>query len=50
MLNSEFSFSKISGHGNVKDPSVLYHLLMAEFIPFPWVLVLSEMQIALSRI
>ena len=54
-LNSEFSFSKTSCLTNAVEPSLPYYLLIAGgriigFIPFPRVLVLCEMQSALSRI
>ena len=54
-LNSEFSFSLAGCHTKSKEPSLLYYLpitggRMVGFIPFPRVLVLCEMQTALSRI
>ena len=50
-LNSEFSFSWTGCHTKIKEPSLLYYLLIVEgrivgFIPFPRVLTLCEMQIA----
>ena len=53
-LNSEFSFSKTSCHTKVKEPSLLYYLLIAgektvEFISFPRILTLCEMQTASFR-
>ena len=53
-LNAEFSFALIGFLTEAKKPSLLYYLLLAgrriiEFIPFPRVLVLCEMQRPLSR-
>ena len=54
-LNSEFSFSYTSCHTKVKEPSLLYYLLIAGgrivgFIPFPRVLAQCEMQTASFQI
>ena len=54
-LNLEFSFSSISCHTKVKEPSLPYDLLIAGgkrvgFTSFSRVFVLREMQTASSRI
>ena len=54
-LSSEFSFSYISCHSKVKEPSLSFYLLIAGgkivgCIPFPSLLALCEMQTAWSRI
>ena len=54
-LNSEFSFSEISCHFLIYEPTTPNYLPIARgtivgFIPFPRVLALCEMQTALSRI
>ena len=54
-LNSEFSFSLTSCLTKAEEPSMSYYLPIAggriiEFIPFPRVLVLREMQSVSSRI
>ena len=54
-LNSEFFFSYTSCLTKAEEPSLPYYLPIAggriiEFIPFPRVLVLCEMQLASSRI
>ena len=55
VLNSEFSFSKISSLTKAEEPCLPYYLPIAGrriigFIPFPRVLVLYEMQSVSSRI
>ena len=52
-FNSEFSFSYTSYLTKAEEPSLSYYLLIAGgigFIPFPRLLVLSEMQSVSSRI
>ena len=54
-LNLEFSFTEISFHTEVKEPSLTIYLPITEerivgFIPFARVLVLSEIQTTLFRI
>ena len=54
-LNSEFSFSETIGLTKAEEPSLPFYLPIAggriiEFIPFPGVLVLCEMQLVTSKI
>ena len=54
-LNSEFSFSETSRLTKAEEPNLSYYLPIAGgriigFIPFPRVLVLCEIQLALPRI
>ena len=51
-LNSEFSFSSTDNQAKAKKLSLSYYFTggrIIGFIPFPRILVLSEMQTALSR-